>query len=239
MKKLVLTVAVLGAASLATGCTSLGTVTAAWNLQDWDDGTGQPTAATCPAGADTAIVYALPDGDTNAADADKDLFNCADGAGTTAGHIAGTYDVWVEITDHSGATLYAQSDATKLTVSDGSSTGATYSFQVNRGYVSAGWTLKGVQSGSTLDCATAGVAAVEMDNMVGTNTPISDQFNCSPQSNTTDPLPIATYQVALQAIDSSTPPVGLGPAAVAGNADIQYGNQLVDEGTVVVQVDGQ
>ena len=237
--KAFVTAAVLGAASLASACTSLGTVTATWHLEDWDDASGQPTTASCPAGADTAIVYALPDGDTNAADADKDLFNCTDGAGTTAGHIAGTYDVWVAITDHTGAQLFAQSNAQKLDVTDGSTVDADYSFQVNRGTVSAAWTLKGVQSGSALDCTTAGVAAVEMDNMIGTNTPISDQFNCSPQQNTSDPLPIGTYQVALQAVDSSTPPVGLGPATVAGTADIQYGNQDVDEGTVVLQVDGK
>jgi len=245
MKNLVLSVAVLGAASLATGCgggttTLPGTITASWTLQDWDDATGQPTPATCPAGADTATVYALPHGDTNTADADKDLFNCSDGTGTTAGHIAGDYDVWVEITDHSGATLYAQSDAkASVPVDDNTDTSVSFAFQVNRGYVSAAWTLKGGTSGNTLDCTTAGVAAVEMDNMVGTNTPISDQFNCTPQQNVTDPLPLATYQVALQAIDGSTPPVGLGPATVAGNADLQYGNQDVDEGTVVLSVDGQ
>jgi hypothetical protein len=230
---------VLGAASLATACTSLGTVTATWDLQDWNDATGQPTAAACPAGADTAIVYALPDGDTNAADADKDLFNCSDGVGTTAGHIAGTYDVWVEITDHSGAQLFAQSNAVKLNVSDGTNSGSTFSFQVNRGYVSAAWTLKGVISGNTLDCTSAAVPAVEIDNMVGTATPISDQFNCTMMQGTVNPLPLATYAVALQAIDSSNPPVGLGPAASAGTADLQFGNQLKDVGTVVVSVDGK
>jgi hypothetical protein len=243
MKNLILTVAVLGATSLATGCTSssFGTVTASWDLQDYDPATGNTIHnVACPTGADTAIVYALPAGDQNLNDADKDLFDCAAGIGSTAGHLAGSYQVWVAITDHSGAVLYAQSDYDTISISDGTDTPDSFGFQVNRGFVSAGWTLHGATSGTTLSCSSAGVAAVEMDNMVGTGTPISDQFDCGPtMSGTANPLLVDTYAVALQAIDSSTPPVGLGPAASAGTADIQWGNQLVDKGTVVLSVDNK
>ena len=237
MKNLVLTVAVLGAMTVATGCTTLGNVTASWSLQDWDDAHGQPTTAACPAGADTAIVYALPAGDQNLADADKDLFNCSDGIGTTAGHIAGSYQVWVAITDHSGATLYAQSDYDTVSISDGTNSPLSFAFQVNRGFVAAEWTLMGGTSHTALSCNSN--IKVEMDNMVGTGTPISDQFDCSPQMNTADPLPINTYAVALQAVDTSPTPVGLGPAASAGTADIQFGNQLIDKGSVVLTIDNQ
>lgn len=247
MKNLILTVAVLGATSLATGCTSSnqlpppGTVTASWDLQDYDPATGNTIHnVACPTGADTAIVYALPAGDQNLADADKDLFDCAAGGGTTAGHLAGSYQVWVAITDHSGAQLFAQSDYDTLSISDGVNTSDSFGFQVNRGFVSAGWSLRGGTSGSTLTCASANVPAVEMDNMVGTSPPISDQFDCGPtMSGTANPLLINTYAVALQAVDSSPTPVGLGPAASAGTADIQFGNQLVDKGTVVLSVDNK
>lgn len=237
MKNLVLTVAVLGAMTVATGCTTLGNVSATWQLQDWDDAHGQPTTAACPAGADTAIVYALPDGDTNLADADKDLFDCAAGAGTTAGHIAGSYQVWVAITDHSGATLFAQSNYNTVSISDGTNTPLSFAFQVNRGYVAAEWTLMGGTSHAAVACNAN--TKIEMDNMVGTSTPISDQFDCSPQMNTADPLPINTYAVALQAVDTGSPPLGLGPAASAGTADLQFGNQLIDKGSVVLTIDGQ
>jgi hypothetical protein len=243
MKNLILTVSVLGATALAAGCTTStpGTITASWDLQDWNDTTGVATDnAPCPSGADTVIVYALPVGDQNAADADKDLFNCTDGGGITAGHLTGSYQVWVTVTDHSGAVKYAESNTqTPVPVSAGVTTPVNFKFQVNRGYVTAEWSLRGGTSGSNLTCTSANVPAVEMDNMVGTSTPISDQFNCAPLTGTANPLKINTYAVGLQAVDSSPTPVGLGPLATAGTADIQFGNDAHDQGAVVLSVDGK
>ena len=249
MKNIITLSLVLGAAAMAGGCiiesnnnhnppAGDGTVTATWNLQDWNDASKQPVATGCPAGADTAIVYSLPAGDTNAADAAKDLFNCVDGGGTTAFLPQGSYTEWVEITDHSGATLYAQSNSQQLGVRDGFDTAVTFPFQVNRGYVTAAWTLRGATSGNTITCTQAGAGGVEFDNMVGSNTPISDQFNCTDGTGTTYPLPIANYQFAAQVIDNSATPKALGPATVAGPANVQFGNQLVNKGTLVLNVDG-
>jgi hypothetical protein len=239
MKNLVLTAAVLGAASLATACTTLGNVTATWTLQDWDDAGKAPKSAVCPAGGDTAIVYALPATETNTALADKDLFNCTDGRGTTAGHIADSYKVWVEITSHDGATLYAQSNSQTVSISDGTNAPLTFPFQVNRGYVAAAWTLKGGSTGNTLNCTQAGAGGVEFDNMVGTAIPISDQFNCTDGTGTTYPLPIANYTTTLQAVNSASPPVGIGPGTVAGASNVQFGNQLINKGSFVLSIDGK
>jgi len=239
MKNLVLTALVLGAASLAAGCTATtaGTVTATWNLQDWDDTNAQPIAAGCPAGADTAIVYSLPAGLTDPSSALKDLFDCSAGGGTTAGLDPGTYTVWVEITDHSTNTLYAQSNSTSVSVSDGTDNPANFTFQVNRGYISGAWTLVAPDNSATT-CAAGGVDGVEFQSQPSAGgTPIADQFNCTDGQGTTYPLPIDNYpMVQLQAIDASNPPLGLGPAAIVSNVDVLFGNDLNDIGTVTVQV---
>ena len=250
MKNFITLSLVVGAAAMAGGCIietnnnhnpppNQGAVAASWDLQDWNDSAKQPVQANCPAGADTAIVYTLVGGDTNPGNAIKDLFNCSDFAGTTAPITAGAYTVWVEITDHSGAVLYAQSNSKSVTLTGGAVTPADYQFQVNRGYVSAAWTLRGGTSNTTLNCAQAGAGGVEFDNMVGSNIPISDQFNCTDGAGTTYPLPIANYQFSAQAIDSSNPPLGIGPATVAGAAQVQWGNQLIDKGSLVLSIDGK
>jgi len=238
MKNLALSAAVLGLASLAGACTSNGAISASWTLQDWNDTTKTATTAQCPAGGDTAIVYTLPSGLTDPASATKDLFNCTDNVGLTAPLLADTYTTWVEITDHSGAVLYAQSNSQQIGVASGANSTAAFTFQVNRGYVTGAWSLKG-QSGTPLDCTSAGAGGVEFDNMVGSNTPISDQFNCTDGMGTTYPLPIANYQFAAQAIDSSNPPLGIGPATVVGPANVQFGNQTVNKGSFVLTIDGK
>ena len=244
MKNLVLTALVLGAASLAAGCTATtstaGTVSASWDLQDWDDANAVAISADCPTGADTAIVYSLPAGLTNPADAAKDLFDCSAFGGTTAGLDPGTYTVWVEITDHSTNTLYAQSNSATVSVSDGNDYPTNFAFQVNRGYISGAWTLMGAVSNSAVTCADGGVDGVEFQSQPSVGgLPIADEFNCTDGEGTTYPLPVDTYPtVNVQAIDNSTPPLGLGEASVVNNVDVQFGNDLQDLGTVVVSVDG-
>jgi hypothetical protein len=248
MKNILTLSLVLGAAALAGGCIitsnnnnggNTGTVTATWDLQDWNDAGKAPIAANCPAGADTAIVYSLAAGDTNTADAVKDLFTCSDFGGTTAPILNGNYTEWVEITDHSGATLYAQSNSQTAGVRIGGDTALTFPFQVNRGYAAAAWTLQGASTHATITCTQAVASGVELNNMVGSNIPIADQFTCTDGQGTTYPLPIANYSMTVAAIDNSNPPKELGAATQAGAVNVQYGNQLINQGSFVLSIDGK
>ena len=56
---------------------------------------------------DTVVVHAERDGDTPY----TSKLNCVDGSGPLLDIPAGTYTVWMEITDHSGATRMATSGA--------------------------------------------------------------------------------------------------------------------------------
>lgn len=235
MKNLVLAAAILGAATIATGCGSTGTVTATWQLQDWSESSGAAIpAAGCPNGGDTVIVYSLPAGETDPTFATKDLFNCAvSGSGTTGALSTGDYTEWVEVTDHSGAVLYAQSTSQPVTVVGGGNSPVSFAFQANRGQIAASWSLVD-NTGAPTGCT--GVGGIETEAMVGSNLPISDQFDCAAGMGTGNPVPIGTYQFSLQAIDTSNPPQGLGPASAPKTADVQFGNQLVNAGSFVVQI---
>jgi hypothetical protein len=237
MKNLVLSAAILGAASLATACTSLGTVSATWELQDWNDSTKSATAAQCPAGGDTAIVYALPAGDTNMADADKDLFNCTSGGGITAGHIAGSYNVWVDITSHDGATLFARSDVKAVNVADAKTSPVDFQFQVNRGYITGAWTLTH-STGAPADCT--GVSGVEFVDTDASNPNnfITDQFDCTAGNGKTYPQPLATYNVSVEALaNSGGTETQIGQAALVQGVKLQTGNQTQNIGSVVIMLD--
>src|SRR5262249_38493854 len=104
---------------------TMGAITAVWQLQDWDDAGGKPISASCPAGADRAVVYSLPDGKPPA-DAVRDLFDCASGTGTTAPLPAGKYTVWTEITNHAGDVRFAQSFSQQVTLVAGANPSLTF-----------------------------------------------------------------------------------------------------------------
>jgi hypothetical protein len=226
MKNLVLTALVLGTASLTGACVAAdnGTITATWQLQDWNDTTETAVTAPCPTGGDTAILYSLSAGDTNTANALKDLFNCTDGVGTASVPVD-DYTTWIEITDHTGNTLYAQSGSQPVSVALNldSTPAAPFAFQVNRGYIHASWTLSGITCPQ--------IDAVEY-NSTGPNAfLISDTFTCADAQGTTFPAPLFNYNLAIQ---------GLNPAKAAvtttGNvpANVTFGNQQVEAGAVVL-----
>ncbi len=240
MRNLVFTVAALGAASITGACgggtsSPQGTATVTWDLQDWSDANKTAVPANCPAGADTAIVYELPTSETDASLATKDLFTCADITGTTAPLFADDYQFWVDITDHSGASLFAESETKVASVLNNTNTGVDFKFQVNRAYVTAAWTLARASNGAPLSCGQASATGVEMDETGTGASLVPDQFDCAPMTGTSFPIPLDTYTVSLQALGGS-PEGGIGDSTVAGTAALTIGNQEVNKGTVILPI---
>ena len=116
MKNLVLG-ALLAAAVWSTACgTTADTsavITARWSFNTFANRNG-PANAPCPAGFDTATVYVRPwdpfVGDFTGAAVASDLFDCSAKVGTT-GLLDGIFQVWVQIENHSGSSVYASSEA--------------------------------------------------------------------------------------------------------------------------------
>src|SRR5690348_8803154 len=78
------------------------TMNVTWNLVN----AGNP--ASCPSGATSASIYAQPDGNVQPY---VDIYDCSAGAGSSMNLPPGHYLFWVELTDTSGATLYAESES--------------------------------------------------------------------------------------------------------------------------------
>ena len=116
MKKLVMSALLFATAANAAGCifvsgdddaSGTASVSASWTVLN--DG----ASAACPPGATTAAVNAQRPEDSLPF---VDLYNCEDGAGIADNLPAGDYDVWVELTDDSGAGLVAQSETASPTL---------------------------------------------------------------------------------------------------------------------------
>ncbi|MCE9580584.1 MAG: hypothetical protein K8W52_46115 [Deltaproteobacteria bacterium] len=234
MKNLVLSALVFGAGLLATGC-ELTTISPSWQLQDWNDQTETVTAASCRTDSNTIKFYALPAGDTNPDNAITDLFNCTDGSGTTADLPADSYTTWVELTSDDNAILYAQSGSVPVSVSAGGDAPVDFAFQANRGYTHASWSL--MQGGTATSCsAHPDIAGIEF-LATGTGAALTpDTFDCADLQGTTFPQPIDTYTLHVGAINSANPPLELGAAADIPNLKVQYGNQLVEAGALVIDL---
>jgi hypothetical protein len=240
---------VLGGLSQAAGCiivsdddpdvVETAAVQVTWDLVNGGDPAG------CPAGATTAAINALRAGD---ADPYVFLYDCADGTGATVDEFGDydlpldSYDVWVDLTDDSGAVLYAQSELATINLDQpGELATAIYTIDVANGFFDVAWTLES-SSGSALTCADVGGedGVSVLSTISGTTEAFDDLFDCENGGGTTFELPIADYTVAVSIIDD---PDGPGPQAGVslGDADIiqtsiDYGNQFRDLGTVPIVV---
>jgi len=240
MKNLVLSAAVLGVASFATGCTVTHTAPAStadvtWDLLDWNDQSKSVIHdAPCPTGSFNATVYSLPSTDTNRDHAVKDVFNCTDKGGFTDPLTPGSYNFWVDITDSSGAVLYAESNSVAGTITATTSTPVDFAFQVNRGFTAAAWALNHT-GGAPADCT--GVNGIEFvnTNAADPNKFVSDVYTCADGHGQSDPLPLATYNTSAEALDAADKQIGQAP--LIQGTKIAVGNEIKNLGTVVITLD--
>ena len=187
-----------------------------------------------------------------------DIFSCSAGSGTTGpipdttkfpNATGGTFDTFVAITNHSGATVYAESlsDLEDLTTANGVFPndpdhlhGTIYN---NGGYFTAAWTLKGVNSGSTLSCSQAASGGVSiLSTVTGGSQGVDDIFKCSDGNNPyiwTGGLLEGSYTVSVSALDMGNPGLALGAPTNKSAEIIQGQNQVTDLGALVLNVDGQ
>ncbi len=223
MKKLV-TAALffLGVAQLSAGCfiepadEAYGNITASWSLLAGD--ANLPTA--CPPGATTINVKSLSIWDTRPW---EDLFYCEDGIGTTFALYPDTYDVWVELTDDSGETVYAMSGVDRLQVFDGEITPVDFEFSVTHGAFDVSWNI--VRDDLDVGCADIGAETLLINSSLEGDTEprYQDMLFCDEYEGTTAGLPINEYIVEAALVDGEGNPV----AVVDQLTDsIDYGNHF-------------
>lgn len=245
MKNLILSALVIGAASQAAGCIIVtddeptGSADVSWTLLS-ADANGAPIAAGCPAGATSAIVYALPEG-APAGDAFIDKYFCNDLGGVASDLPAGRYLVWVRLTDSGEATTYAESGSLITDIVDGATTPVDHSIYVDHGFYSLSWTLDPPGAPSNFNCSqVSGERGVSIVATTGGGGPLDEIADCeaglSPAVHTMLPLPSnlagQQYTMAITLLDQGNNVIGTAPTIPASpDRALNYGNEFVDLGT--------
>lgn len=239
MKKLVMSALLFGTVAQAAGCifvsddsgtSGTATVDVTWTLLD------DTAAAGCPAGGDTATIYAQRPEDTSPF---TDIYNCSDGGGSAMDLPAGDYTIWVEITDSSGASLYAMSEDATVTLSDGELATANFDIDVANGFFDTSWNIND-NTGAPVGCAGVSNNGVSVLSTVsGTTGAVDSEYNCTdgeaPNKITTDAVGIGQIVVSEALLQPGTGGGAIGQSADI-NTEIMYGNQFVDLGTVDINL---
>jgi hypothetical protein len=237
MKTLVLG-ALLAAVASSTGClisdSTEAVVTARWSFTHFAD----KTPRSCPVGFDTTTIYAQPWDPINnrlIGSPVQDLFDCADGIGTTA-PLDGIFLVWVQVETNSG-TPYAESESIYVDTADGD-VSLDFPIYDDAGFFYLTWDLEDAVTGAPLTCDQAGVtgdAGVEtVATIVGTSFMLTDVFECDHYFGTTAPMLAGTYTVSVDAVVDGEA-VGVAPALT--NKRISSPNGLTDLGHVIIPID--
>lgn len=230
MKNLVLTAMLCaGTASLGTGCVIVdggdpaNTITASWTLVSGDAN----TPVGCPPGADTIALTSQDSFGTVVVD----LFDCADGIGTSGNLPADNYLVWLELTDFSGEVLYAKSLSEEVTVfEDGDST-VSFEFSIDRGAFYMAWDVYegGVQS----SCENVGATEFSLTYTdINNELYDEDRFPCTAYAGTTAGLPApAIWTMSPALLDPSELAIAVGDPITD---ELEYGNHYKDLGLIIL-----
>lgn len=202
-----------------------GTITASWTLVSGDNN----DPAACPAGATTVALISQD----SLGEQTTDLFDCAAGGGTTAPLVADNYLAWIQVTDDTGAVLYAQSLSTDVPVAPGADTPVTFEVSLDRGSFTLAWEIQ--EAGAPSDCATVGGTTVSLVS-TDINTDFwEDRWDCPDGGGSSAGLALGTYTESVSLLDNPDPNVGLAIAvADAVEASLDYGNHYYDLGLFIL-----
>ncbi|MBA3453451.1 MAG: hypothetical protein H0T42_10200 [Deltaproteobacteria bacterium] len=224
--------------SQAAGCiiTSGGeeyaTITANWSLKQ--EATGQTLA--CPPGITTATIYSQPV-DTAFQPVGRailDLHDCNDNAGRTDPLPPDVYQVWIELTNGSGGTVYARSLSAFVDVIDVDKTFSTTILN-DGGYFQFDWNLVDAATNAPMRCSDEpAIANIVAASMSSTTNFVDTRFPCSDGTGITKGMVAGNYTVEFRAEDSAARP--LSPAPTVRTGTILDLNRVTDLGSITVRV---
>lgn len=227
MRKFVVAALCAGLAQFVTGCVDVkpSTITATWNLVEGND--RAPT--TCPAGATTIAMYSFADGTAGTPIVEK--FPCEAGAGTTGDMPLGRYLTHIQLESDTGA-LYAQSRSTDVTVFDQADVSISIQMSIDRAEFRAAWSI--YDGGVEIDCATAGAAQFALA-YTDANGELydTDRYDCTLGSVVTPGLPLGPWSARPSLLDDTMQAIVIGEPI---DAEFTYGNELIDLGDIMLDV---
>jgi cysteine-rich repeat protein len=185
------------------------------------DGTMTPMA--CPEPYDTAILHTaeasvegflLDDCQQVDPNCFIDVFDCARGSGATSPLPPGSWVTWVDITDHTGQQLYAQSKG-ELVVSAQTDQQVALRIFANGGYIAVSWALFGASSHLNLMCEQTAAATSAGGTLALSATPSPEDGSvftvdvpCEAYAGYSAPLAQGIYDFEVSALDASGHVIG-------------------------------
>jgi len=239
MKNLVLG-ALLAAAVSSTACTAdtSAVITARWSFNTYANKDG-PANGACPANFDTATVYVRPwdpfVGAFTGEAIPSDFFDCSAKIGTTD-PLDGVFQVWVQIENHDGSSVYARSEAVVVDTADGNAAIDLPTLFTDAGYFDLSWDLLRAGSTQRLRCEDAGITSSGRISTiavaVSNNAMITDKFSCDDGYGVTSELPVGLYDVTVTV--SSMPGMDIGSSDPIADQRITAPNGLTPLGHVKI-----
>ncbi len=210
-------------------------ITANWRFENV--ATSQQTQ--CPSGFDTAALYSqqVTASGTAIGTPIIDLFNCADGTGTTAPLPPGLYQSWIAITDTDGATTYAQSTSAYVDVTTADKTFSATILN-DGGYFSLTWNLVDATTNTALTCEqVTGITGVGVisTSVANSNNFFDDKFTCGDYYGITGGLLAGVYTVDVDALGAGDASIGTIDALT--NRLILDKNRVTDLGNITIPID--
>lgn len=184
-------------------------VTATWLFRSVTVNTPQ----ACPEGFDTVVVHARAANGARCNDEGDQVCSepnlCSDGMGTSRRLLPNVYEVWLEVTSDTGASVYAVTAPERIDLTLGDKSYARQIF-VDGGVFDVAWTLRGTD-GSPRSCEQASVAAVIVttSDEADPSSANSSEIPCERERGYTFPYLAGSYTVSLEAVDENGQTRGL------------------------------
>lgn len=209
-------------------------ITANWRFEN----VATNAQTQCPSGFDTAALYSQ-EVDLNGTALGQpiiDLFNCADGTGTTAPLPPGLYQSWIAITDTDGSTTYAQSTSAYVDVTTADQTFSATILN-DGGYFALTWNLIDSSNAARTCEQVAGITGVGVlsTSVANSNNFFDDKFTCADYYGITGGLLAGVYTVAVDALGAGDASIGRSP--VLTNRLILDKNRVTDLGNITITLD--
>jgi hypothetical protein len=214
------------------------TISAEWSFHTVNQSGQLSPDNGCPTGFNTVALHnqQLDANDRPLGPEVIDLFDCIDRRNFSDPLHPGVYETFISVTNDSGATIYADSLAAIVDVTEANKT-FTAQIADNGGYFKVGWEMRDAVTSAPLECRdVAGIDGVEIaSTLAGTTMAVTDIFDCDRLFDFSAPIMEGTYVVSMSALNTAG--AALGQPQTLTNKDIRDRNQVTDLGTVVLPID--
>ena len=178
--------------------------------------------AECPAGAAAEIISL----NVVTQEVFSDIYNCTDGSGTTAALPLGDYDVFIDVTDADGTTVFGQSFLQTASLNfDGDF--VSVDLDIGSGAFGLTWSMvDGV--GAPLTCGDVFAGGVDIiATLASTTHALVDIFDCNAGQGVSAPLYLGDYTLVVDVLDEADGALG---TSVPRDESLVEDDELVDLG---------